>query len=247
MTHTADKWSEIEHLPQWDEEFYHVYTAKKFGKWVMLKTLKPQYRDIPEFREMIEKEFEVRYNLAHPHIVMINDYEEVPGLGMCIITDDVYGRSLRQIIDEGKITDRHVSQLHHQLVSAMEYILSNHIVHHPIRPETIIFTDKIENLKLIDVGYDQKRSLSTMTVDDDIRNYGLILREVIEKGHISDAHLCAVADRCLDPNPARRFHSVTDLHLALENTNNSRIYIFVISFMAIMIAALIALQISKIG
>lgn len=247
MTASADKWTEIEHLPQWDEEFYHVYTAKKYGKWVMLKTLKPQYRDIQEYREMIEKEFEVRYNLAHPHIVMINDYEEVPGLGMCIITDDVYGKSLRQILDEGKITEHHVDQLRHQLVSAMEYILANHIVHHPIRPETIIFTESIENLKLIDVGYDQKRSLSTMTVDDDIYNYGLILREVIDRAGITDARLKAVAERCLDPNPARRFHSVSDLHLALENTNNSRIYAFVIGFLVLMIAVLIALQIFKIG
>ena len=80
---TADhpKWTEIEHLPEWDEEFYDVYTARKHGKWVMLKTLKPALRDDPAAREMIEKEFEVRYNLAHPNIIMINDYEDVPGVG----------------------------------------------------------------------------------------------------------------------------------------------------------------------
>lgn len=27
---STEKWTEIEHLPEWDEEFYHVYTAKKF-------------------------------------------------------------------------------------------------------------------------------------------------------------------------------------------------------------------------
>lgn len=245
MTAPTDKWTEIEHLPQWDEEFYYVYTAKKFGKWVMLKTLRPEYRDRPEFREMIEKEFEVRYNLAHPHIVMINDFEEVPGLGMCIITDDVYGRSLRQILDAGEITEHHVDQLRHQLVSAMEYILANHIVHHPIRPETIIFTDKIENLKLIDVGYEQKKSLSPITVADDIYNYGLIIREVLDRSGINDPRLRTVADRCLDPNLARRYRSVSDLHLALENTNNSRIYAFVIGFLLVMMACLIAFNLLK--
>ena len=39
-----EKWTEIEHLPEWDEEFYHVYTAKKFGKWLMLKTLRPGWK-----------------------------------------------------------------------------------------------------------------------------------------------------------------------------------------------------------
>mgnify|MGYP006898639688 CR=1 FL=1 len=29
---TTEKWTEIELLPEWDEEFYDVYTAKKYGK-----------------------------------------------------------------------------------------------------------------------------------------------------------------------------------------------------------------------
>ena len=56
MTQNQPKWTEIEHLPEWDEEFYEVYTAKKHGKWVMLKTLRPEYRDKEEFLEMIGKE-----------------------------------------------------------------------------------------------------------------------------------------------------------------------------------------------
>lgn len=72
----SPKWTEIEHLPEWDEEFYHVYTAKKHGKWLMLKTLRPELKGQEEYEKMIEKEFEVRYNLAHPHIIMINDFED---------------------------------------------------------------------------------------------------------------------------------------------------------------------------
>ncbi len=102
----TEKWTEITLLPEWEEEYYLVYTAKKHGKWVMLKTLKPEFADKPEFQAMIEKEFDVRYNLSHPSIVMINDFEDVPGLGRCIITDDVYGDSLRKLINEGKVTRR---------------------------------------------------------------------------------------------------------------------------------------------
>ena len=54
MTDSTARWTEIEHLPEWDEEFYHVYTARKLGKWVMLKTLRPEYRDKPEYCRMIE-------------------------------------------------------------------------------------------------------------------------------------------------------------------------------------------------
>ncbi|MDE7155869.1 MAG: hypothetical protein K2N79_06245, partial [Muribaculaceae bacterium] len=100
-----EKWTEIEHLPEWDEEFYQIYTAKKYGKQLMLKALKPEFRDNPEYRSLIEKEFDVRYNLAHPHIVMINDFEEVPGLGMCIITDNIHGDSLQTLIDNKQVDE----------------------------------------------------------------------------------------------------------------------------------------------
>lgn len=244
------KWTEIELLPEWDEEFYDVYTAKKFGKWLMLKTLKPQYRGIEKYEAMIEKEFDVRYNLAHPHIVMINDFEEVPGIGRCIITDDVYGDSLRKLIDEKRITPKHIEQLRHQLVSAMDYIQSNHIVHHPIRPERIIFTENIGNLKLIDVGFDQKEHLEPTDAAEDIYNYGLVLKEVLDSVDGEYPNLHKIADRCTDPNPSRRYRDVQDLHLALERRSGNRLYLMIIIFLVLMIlflAGIIILEPQKIS
>ena len=109
MSDEHPRWTEIEHLPEWDEEFYHIYTAKKFGKWVMMKTLRPEYADDPRYQAMIEQEFDVRYSLAHPNIVMINDFEDVPGVGRCIVTDDVYGDSLRKLIYEQRPSLSHQS------------------------------------------------------------------------------------------------------------------------------------------
>lgn len=233
------KWTEIEHLPEWDEEFYDVYTAKKFGKWLMLKTLKAQYRDKEEYRAMIDKEFDVRYNLAHPHIVMINDYEDVPGLGRCIITDDVYGDSLRKLIDTCKVTDDTVDKITHQLVDAMEYIQTNHIVHHPIRPENIIFTENIGNLKLINVGFDQKAHLSPAEASEDIFNFGLVLTEVLKA--VPDpsryAALRKVAARCTNPNPRDRYRDIQELKLALEERSNNRL-IAMLVFLLVMLGVM---------
>lgn len=232
------KWTEIELLPKWDEPFYDVYTAKKHGKWLMLKTLKPQYRESEEHRQMLEKEFEVRYNLAHPHIVMINDFEEVPGLGMCIITDDVYGDSLRSLIDEGKVDQAILDKVTTSLVDAMEYIQKNHIVHHRIRPETIIFTENIRNLKLIDVGFDQIDHLSHKDTARDIFDFGQILSEVLAALPTRHPHLHRVAERCLDPDPSRRYHDVQDLKFAINNSSGNRLYIIIIVFLVIMVGLL---------
>ena len=239
------KWTEIELLPEWDEEYYDVYTAKKFGKWLMLKTLKPQYRGIEKYEAMIEKEFDVRYNLAHPHIVMINDFEDVPGIGRCIITDDVYGDSLRKLIDEKRVTPKHIEQLRHHLVSAMDYIQSNHIVHHPIRPERIIFTENIGNLKLIDVGFDQKDHLEPTDAADDIYNYGMVLKEALDSVEDNYPNLRKIAERCTDPNKSRRYRDVQDLHLALERRSGNRLYLLIIIFLVLMIMFLTWLIVSK--
>lgn len=232
------RWTEIEHLPKWDEEFYDVYTAKKFGKWVMLKTLKPELKGKPEFESMIEKEFDTRYNLAHPNIVMINDYEDVPGIGRCIITDDVYGESLRSLLDDNKVTKEHVEKLKTQFLSALEYIQTNHIAHLPIRPERIIFTENIGNLKLIDVGFEQRPALTPEQASDDIRNFGTIVLETLNKSGISDPVLRKVAERCADPDAKRRYRDIHDLRMAVENRHNNRIYIFVIAFLVVMVAIL---------
>lgn len=232
-SHT-DKWSEITLLPEWEEEYYLVYTAKKYGKWVMLKKLKPEYADKEEYRTMMEREFDVRYNLAHPNIVMINDYEDVPGLGMCIIADDVYGESLRKLIDEDKITPEILDKLQHELVDAIYYIQKNHIVHHPIRPETIYFTENAGNLKLINVGFDQRCHLEPADASEDIYSYGFVLNEVLDHVPAKLPNLRKVAERCCDADPAKRYRDVPDLHLAIERRNSNQVYLFLIIFMVLM-------------
>ncbi|MDE7460088.1 MAG: protein kinase [Paramuribaculum sp.] len=238
QNHDARKWTEIELLPEWDEEYYDVYTARKHGKWVMLKTLKPAYKDDPRFGAMIEKEFDVRYNLAHPNIVMINDFEDVPGLGRCIITDDVYGLSLRKMIDRHKVEPHHLDKVTTQLVDALDYIQRNHIVHFPVRPETIIFTENIENLKLIDVGFDQREHLTPADAEEDIYNFGLVLKEVLAEVDGAPSYLHKIAERCTASDPNERYHSIHALRMALAHRSDNKLYIAIIIFLIVMIGIL---------
>ena len=242
MDTSAPKWTEIEHLPEWDEEFYHVYTAKKFGKWLMLKTLRPEFKGKEEYEKMIEKEFEVRYNLAHPHIIMINDFEEVPGVGMCIITDDVYGDSLAKLIREGKVTDEHIYKLHHQLLDALDYIQSNHLAHHPLNSSRVIFTENIGNLKLIDVGFDQKNFLTHEDTNDDIYNYGILLNEALDAVSSQHPKLRKVAAKCTAADPAKRYPTLDSLRADLGDNRRNKFYICVIIFLLAMIALLLWLN-----
>lgn len=231
------KWSELYLLPEWEEEFYDVYTIKKFGKWVMLKALKPQYADKPEYKAMLQKEFDVRYNLCHPNIVMVNDLDEVPGVGLAIITDDVYGYSLRRLIDEKRLTPKIVHRLETQLLDAMQYIQENHVQHMPITPETIIFTEYNENLKLTNVGFDQKSNLSEQDTKADITSYGKIVNEVLDHLPANLPKLRRIAKKCEDPEHSYR--TVADLQLDMERRTSSQLYIILCVFIALMAFVLI--------
>ncbi len=236
----SGKWSDLTLLPEWSEKFYDVYTVRKHGKWVMLKALKPEYRDLPEYREMIGQEFDTRYNLSHPNIVMVNDFEEIPGIGMAIITDDVYGYSLRRLIDEKRLTPKIVHRLQTQLLDAMQYIQENHIVHDPITPETIIFTEYNENLKLINVGYDQQSKLTSQDAAADIRSYGKVVNEVLDHLPTSLPRLRRIAEKCEANDKA--FETVADIHLAVERRNSAQIYYFLVAFIVVMVLLLFWLK-----
>lgn len=234
------KWSELTLLPEWSDEYYDVYTVKKHGKWVMLKALRKEYADKPEYKAMLEREFDTRYNLAHPNIVMVNDLEEVPGAGMSIITDDVYGYSLRRLIDEKRLTPKIVHRLETQLLDALDYIESNHVVHHPITPDTIIFTEYQENLKLIDVGYDNSSSLTKQDTKRDIESYGAVLGEVLDHLPASLPRLRKIADRA----KAGGYDSIPDLHLAIERRSSAQIYVILCVLIAIFATILIIITAS---
>ncbi len=233
------KWSDLTLLPEWEEEFYDVYTVRKHGKWVMLKALKKQYADNPKYIDMLEKEFETRYNLAHPNIVMVNDFEDVPGVGKAIITDDVYGYSLRRLIDEKRLTPRIVHRLKTQLLDALDYIQENHIVHHPITPDSIIFTEYNENLKLINVGYDQTSSLSEQDTRADIESYGLILTEVLDNLPESLPRLRKIANKAIDK--AHPYRSFMDLQLDMNKRSSTALYLLLGAVIALILVVVFLL------
>lgn len=233
------RWSELTLLPEWEEDIYDVYTVKKHGKWIMLKALKEQYRDDPKYRAIIEKEFDTRYNLAHPNIVMVNDFEEVPGIGMAIVTDDVYGYSLRRLIDEKRLTPKIIHRLETQLPDALEYIQENHVMHQPITPDHIIFTEYNENLKLINVGYDHSDQLETQDTKLDIINYGKLINEVLDNLPEQLPKLRRVAKKAEDPEGP--IDSVQDLKMAISQRSRTSTIIMLLGFIIIMLGALIAI------
>lgn len=231
-------WSDITLLPEWEEKYYNIYRARKSGKWVLFKSLKPEYAQMSEFQEMMVREFEARCNLTHPNIVMINDLDPIPGYGLCIVTENVYGKTLKQVIAERKVSPAILSKYLTQVPDALSYIQENHIKHRPLRPESIIVTEESRNLKLIDVGFDQTSSLPVQDCMDDIFQYGTILKNIISIIPARQPHLRHIADRCTNHNIRHRYHDILSLRLDIERRSSRSIYTALIAFILVMCALL---------
>ncbi len=235
------RWSELTLLPEWEEEIYDVYTVRKHGKWVMLKALKEQYRDDPKYKAIIEKEFDTRYKLAHPNIVVVNDFEEIPGIGTAIVTDDVYGYSLRRLLDEKRLSPKIIHGLERQLPDALEHIQENHIMHPPITPDNIIFTEYNENLKLINVGYDHRDRLESQDTKQDIINYGRLLNEVLDNTPELLPKLRRLAKKAADPEGP--IDNVQELKMALIDRSRTSTILWLLGFIIVMLGVLIYLSV----
>ncbi|MBQ2907652.1 MAG: hypothetical protein IJE47_07800, partial [Bacteroidales bacterium] len=66
-----------------------LYTATKFGKKVILKGLKPEFKKERFYQDLLKKEFEISYFLDHPNIVKIIDFQNILNIGDCIVMEYV--------------------------------------------------------------------------------------------------------------------------------------------------------------
>lgn len=127
------------------------YRVKLYGKLHFLKRLKPELRTHPQYVAALQKEFEMGYQLDHPHLVRY-----VGKTDDGILMDYVDGETLNQFVEHHpdyfrnrNNADRFLSQL----LSVVGYLHSHQIVHLDLKPGNILITRIGHDVKLIDLGY----------------------------------------------------------------------------------------------
>lgn len=141
--------------------------AIRYGRWWMLKGLKADYRQDANYRNLLQKEFDILISLQHPGIVSASSLEDVPGLGMCIVMEWVDGLTLGEWMAINRPTTEESSAKHGmekrqyakaavdiivQLLDALQYVHSKQIVHRDLKPSNIMLTHNGCRVKLIDFG-----------------------------------------------------------------------------------------------
>jgi len=73
----SSRFRDIELLSVSQQGYSRVFRAQRMGKWHVLKCLKQEYMQQAEYRALLQKEFEIGYNLNHPNIAATIGLEEV--------------------------------------------------------------------------------------------------------------------------------------------------------------------------
>lgn len=210
-----------------------LYTATKFGKKVILKGLKPEFKKERFYQDLLKKEFEISYFLDHPNIVKIIDFQNILNIGDCIVMEYVEGMTLREFVESQRIEEAQnrrdkivYDKIFNELLDAMEYFHSKQIIHRDLKPDNILITNNGNNVKIIDFGLSDaddyvilKQAAGTRkyaapeqlipnnTIDcrADIYSLGIILKNNFPKSYHK------IAEKCAQQDKEKRFSSIGDI------------------------------------
>jgi len=145
----SPKFTDHEEIPS--SGYNRLVRAVRYGKYFILKGLKPQYANDKLYQSMLQKEFEIMVLMSHPNIIRVYDLEEVDGIGLCIIMEYVDGVPLDQWL-ASKPSFRLRRRMFLQLLSAMAHWHSHQVVHRDLKPSNILVTRNGNNARIIDFG-----------------------------------------------------------------------------------------------
>ena len=234
MGNSTSSFSEAQHTFP-DAELLHVggttcecYRVKLYGKLHFLKRLKPELRTNPQYVAALQKEFELGYQLEHPHIVR---YVSKTADG--ILMDYVDGETLDKFIEhhpdffkKKENADRIVLQL----LDAVGYLHQQQIIHLDLKPSNIIITRIDRDVKLIDLGFSYSDSYTDTTgytakyaaperlegtVIPDVRTDIYAIGKILQQLPCAKRY-AKVIRRCMDVDPALRYSSVSEVELQIK-------------------------------
>lgn len=257
-------YSDLKPLHRSEKGAFVLYRTNHFGKWVVLKALKEEYRNDPFFETILQKEFSLGYQLNHHGVVSTIDFINLPEIGNAIVIEYLNGCTLRQYLKENTpLSHNEALRIINEIGEATAYLHANKIIHRDLKPENIMIDGSTHTVKIIDLGcadasdynvikgpagtrhYAAPEQLSTegkIDVRTDIYAIGKIILDITSVTNQNWRKAIQIANKCSEDNPADRYSSITELLNALNKTRKlPKAIIIAITIIAIIIRAVIIL------
>ncbi len=210
--------------------FNRLYKAKRYGKWFVLKGLKPEFQRKAVYNELLTKEFELGVQMDHPNIAHTFSFETDPVAGPCIVMEYVDGCTLKEFLAQkpSAAVRRKVAK---EVLSAMSYFHGKQIIHRDLKPDNILITHNGHNVKIIDFGLadtdyhgvfkqpagsdkyaapEQKSGGVALDCRADIYAFGVVLRRIFPCSYRG------VARKCTQPDREKRFGNAEEILQRME-------------------------------
>lgn len=210
----SDVFTSYSEIPS--EGFNRLFKAQRYGKWFVLKGLKPEYQGKAVYNELLTKEFELGVQLDHPNIARVYSKESCdPVVGPCVVMEYVDGCTLREFLAQ-KPSRAVRMKVAKEILSAMSYFHGKQIIHRDLKPDNILVTYNGHNVKIIDFGLadtdyhgilkqpagsdkyaapEQKSGGVPLDCRADLYAFGVILRQLLPYGYGGVVRKCTQSDR----------------------------------------------------
>jgi serine/threonine-protein kinase len=129
-----------------------VYLAEQpaLGREVAIKELIVNASADPSALTRFLQEAQVMARSNHPNLVQVHDMEQV-GEARYIILEFVRGRSLRDLLNSGRVPLPQVFAVMHGVLQGLNYAHRHAIVHRDMKPENVLLSDE-GDVKVADFG-----------------------------------------------------------------------------------------------
>lgn len=216
------QFTHIEELYASPNGYTRLFRCERLGKLHILKALQTNYIGQDFYEQALKKEFNMGFQLDHPHICRTLSWEYVEDLGHCIVLEYIDGETLQNVMESKKLNQQIARKIIAELCSALDYLHKKQIVHRDLKPSNILITHNGDNVKLIDFSLADaddslllklpagtRRYLAPETLEDvpldcraDIYSLGIIIGEMAAL--LNDKHLATVSQLCTHRNRAQR-------------------------------------------